>query len=439
MVEAQASFADNTSQTCTPASPHVLAATTSTRTIFDWRTLLRLGALSTMAAPKALVIGSGAVGLRTALELLKRDVSVKILSPYPPLDQRTCSQGAGGLWMPVACDDPRTDQFGLETLQELWSQGLDPKSELVEILPAVVLKREHSGPNVDEFVTHQYEAAPGGRTETNRMPGWSKDPRLKFQHLTVEMLSWQNITYQLRLPPEQELKEAGYLYAWMFYTPVVNTIKMLEHYLLELATQGADINVETGEEYESLDHMCDIARAEGVDALFNCTGLAARKICADESDLVPGRGVVFHYDREKVVRRPAVRENTYGDNKHDAVIMTSEAPWASENAPCYLIPRGDKLVVGGTLLKGDTEPCIRESERLQLYKNAERMGIDVDQSERVGEWTGFRPYRRTLRCELDRGHSSDALKVIHNFGHGGSGWTINAGTARFCVDLWLKA
>jgi D-amino-acid oxidase len=382
--------------------------------------------------PKVLVVGAGAIGLRTAAELLRRRVSVVLRAPRHPLDPSTCSMGAGGLWMPFHVQDPRVHRWSIETLDELleYAKNSERNAEeqrLVEIVPSVYLQREHSGPRTEDFRQH-YDAAPGGHTRVERVPEWTTDLRIHFQHLTVEMLSWQNIVHRLRIPPEHELKQAGYLHAWFFRPPIVNAPIMLEHLLDELVSNKADVDVDTGKEFDSVQDMCEHAKSLDCDAVVNCTGLGAARIC-DDKDMVGARGVLLHYDRSSCPRRESVRES---DNSNDCVIMTEDEPWGSETMPCYLIPRGDKLVVGGSYLEGDTEETIRDDERKRLLFNAFRMGIDVEQTTVIGEWTGFRPFRTQVRCELD---NSMDVPVFHSYGYGGSGWTVNVGAAKECADV----
>ncbi|KAL9180132.1 hypothetical protein ACHAXT_008102 [Thalassiosira profunda] len=45
--------------------------------------------------PKVLVVGSGVIGLRTALELVRREIAVCLVSPRHPLHPSTCSMGSG--------------------------------------------------------------------------------------------------------------------------------------------------------------------------------------------------------------------------------------------------------------------------------------------------------------------------------------------------------
>jgi glycine/D-amino acid oxidase-like deaminating enzyme len=128
---------------------------------------------------------------------------------------------------------------------------------------------------------------------------------------------------------------------------------------------------------------------------------------------------------------------TSKDESHVKVpaVTIEEEPFGSETMPCYMIPRGENVVVGGTYLVGDEEKCVRESERERILKNARIMGIDTSNNQPVGEWVGFRPYRSSARLELDVELSESGMRVVHNYGFGGSGWTVFVGAAREAVSL----
>ena len=66
------------------------------------------------------------------MELVRRKIPVVLRSQTHPLHPSVCSQGAGGLWMPFHCDDPRTDRWSIETLDELYPMGEDPNNDFVE-------------------------------------------------------------------------------------------------------------------------------------------------------------------------------------------------------------------------------------------------------------------------------------------------------------------
>lgn len=369
---------------------------------------------------KVLVVGAGAIGLRTALELLRRNISVILEAPRHPLHPATCSMGAGGLWMPFHVEDDRATRWAKETLDELYMIAADPDNGLVEIVPTVVLMRD---PKAQDC-----------------LPDWTTNAQIEFQCLTVDQLSQQNTasTHRLLIPPEQELRTAGYTHSWFFRPPIVDAPRMLERLLQQVAEySNATVNVETGNDFVSAEQMRDHAASLECDAVVNCTGLGAAEICQDP-ELVGARGILLQFERLSCARREAVAESNDGRNTNDAVIMTDEV-WGSETLPCYLIPRGDLILVGGSYLEGDGEESIRDCERSRLLSNANRMGIDVEHCDIVGEWTGFRPFRTKVRCELDIDASSSTphVKVVHSYGYGGSGWTVNVGAAKECADILL--
>ncbi|GAX09898.1 D-amino-acid oxidase [Fistulifera solaris] len=373
----------------------------------------------TSALPKVLIVGAGAVGLRTAQEALRRGCRVVVRAPFPPLDPRTCSVGAGGLWMPFRCDDVRVDRWALETFQELYElQQTLGADDLVETLPALFLLHESTS------------------TVQNEPPTWTKDPRLMFRVLALSEIAKQS---DLVIPPVEEFQIAGYSHAWLFYPLIVNAARMLEYLLQQVQQSAADVDVETGEYMESIEHMMDTAKTLGCNAVINCTGLGAAQIsgCESDDDLMGARGILLQYDRTSCVRQSQVDQS--GTQRKDTLIMIDEGPWGSDTMPCYLIPRGDQIVVGGSYLPGDTESSIRPDERQRLLSNAHRLGIDVHQCAPRSEWTGFRPKRSAgVRCEVDLRYADSQVKVLHNYGHGGSGWTINVGAAKECLDILLS-
>jgi len=337
--------------------------------------------------------------------------------------------------MPFHCDDPRTDRWAIETLDELHPMGEDPQNELVEHVTTVSLKRNHQGPTIGDFLSDNYQAGTGG---SSPLPVWSKDPRLQFQHVTTHQLCWQNNVLKLLIPTEKELWDAGYENAWLFRPPIVDCPKMLQAMVEEVDSSDADVDIETGIEYESIEHMVDEARKLDCDKIVNCSGLGAADICGDDQ-LIGARGILLHYDRNNCARRDSIKEGEFGPMIHDANILVEDAPWGSEEMPCYLIVRGNTILVGGSYLEGDSEPSIRESERTKLLKNAELVGIDTKKSQPIGEWTGFRPFRPTSRCEVDDHFDGiqENIQLVHSYGYGGSGWTVFVGCAKEATQLLL--
>jgi len=403
-----------------------------------------------MSERRVLVVGCGCIGLRTALELARKSIPVVLRSPVHPLDQSNCSQGAGGLWMPVYCEDPRTDQWAIETLDEIYPLAVDDKNSLVELRHVVGLKRIYEGLDTKDCVADDYLKGTGG---ISILPSWSSDARFNFQNTTIKQVKWQNQVHQLRLPSLSKAQEAGYNHAWFFQTPIVDCPKMLEHILYELTTSSkskyladVNVNVETGVYYQSEYELFEEAKKFNCNAIVNCTGMGASDLCGD-SQLIRARGVILKYDRKTCKRVVPKEEDQYYDitQRHDACIFVDEAPWGTPENPSYMIVRGDDIVIGGTCLKGDTEPTVRPQERKRLLETARLLGIDTDVCHPKEEWVGFRPYRQEIRCEIDTKYSDNnvkngygAIRLVHCYGTGGSGWTVYGGLAKEATRLVLQ-
>jgi len=379
-------------------------------------------------ANKALVVGSGAIGLRTSLELLKRKIPVVLRSKHHPLNPKTCSMGAGGLWMPYKCNDVRVDAWAKETLDELLDES--KRSKAVEIVPTIFLTKKHTGDTVESFAHFNKDDYKDGTNTKSVLPEWSKDPRISFQHLSIEMLSWQNSVFKMRIPSQEVLLKAGYSNAWFFNPPIVDAPRMLSDMLQEIESNPLtnDVNVEMESPYDSMEEVIADAIKHGCDSIINCTGLGAANLCNDKQ-LFSGRGVLLLYDRNC----PRLNEND-DELVNDAAILTEEG-WGTSNEPVYIIPRGDKLLIGGSYYEGDTEDNLRDKERMTLQDNALLMGISPN-AKPVGEWAGMRPCREEVRLELDKNSPAvNGPKIVHCYGHGGSGWTTFVGCARAAVNL----
>lgn len=365
-------------------------------------------------ASKVLVVGSGVIGLRTALELLHINVRVCMISPLSPTHVETTAQGAGGLWMPFHCDDIRVDDWAFDTLDELFklhATNFDKKT--VEVVPVIVYKRRYTP-----------------------QPTWAGRKVLKFQQLDIDSLYKYGTENNIHLPQREMIEKAGYTFAWLFHAPVADAPNALNAMLDEIKAHKLTdyINVETNKFFSTIEDIVTEARALGCDGVVNCTGLGSKALCNDEA-LVGARGVLLHFERYH--HPSSLWRETSKDESHVKVpaVTIEEEPFGSETMPCYMIPRGENVVVGGTYLVGDEEKCVRESERERILKNARIMGIDTSNNQPVGEWVGFRPYRSSARLELDVELSESGMRVVHNYGFGGSGWTVFVGAAREAVSL----
>jgi len=218
------------------------------------------------------------------------------------------------------------------------------------------------------------------------------------------------------------------------------------------------IHLQTDKYYGSTQEMIDDAKLHYPHCryIFNCTGLGSSKAPKSMNDnssskhtyidpnMVGGRGVLLYYDRNSLIRRPPISgSNTSSDassndtKKVDVSMSIEQGPWGSPTKPAYVIPRGNALVCGGSYNVNDQNPHMTKEEKRNLEYNASILAcIDPDKTHPWGEWVGFRPVRKdgSVRLEVELDTESN-MKVIHNYGHGGSGWTVYVGAVHEAISL----
>jgi D-amino-acid oxidase len=94
----------------------------------------------------------------------------------------------------------------------------------------------------------------------------------------------------------------------------------------------------------------------------------------------------------------------------------------------YLIPRRDELVLGGCSLPWPpgAPPEIDPAITARILAQAAALGLAVGPVKRVR--AGLRPYRPEVRLER-------AGRIVHNYGHGGAGYTLSRGCAAAVARL----
>jgi D-amino-acid oxidase len=203
-----------------------------------------------------------------------------------------------------------------------------------------------------------------------------------------------------RLPPA--LVQPPYRAAIALAVPVCATPVYLPWLCASLRARGVAIERRTLRSFDEA-----FAAAPRV---VNCTGLGARELCGDTS-MHAVRGQVVAVDRVAGV-------DAWLDD-------TREQPF-------YVIPRGDELLLGGTAQPGDErlQPDAQDTASI-LAGLAAR--VPALRAPRVrGVRVGLRPWRPAVRLEAER--LGDRV-LVHNYGHGGSGFTLAWGCAEHVAQL----
>src|SRR6476469_248092 len=199
---------------------------------------------------------------------------------------------------------------------------------------------------------------------------------------------------------------SAFVSGFSIHVPLIETGKYLAYLTSRLTSGGG-----------SLAGGMRFDRIEDVDLNFsviiNCAGIGARELVPDP-EMEPHRGQV-------------------------AIVQKFDLPYAvvCDDPPLmYAIPRSSDCVVGGTNdVSDDRRPDPRTTA--QLISECERV-LGRSTPSLIRERVGLRPGRSSgVRVAAEK--LRDGRPVIHNYGHGGSGFTLSWGCAETVLELALAA
>jgi D-amino-acid oxidase len=145
------------------------------------------------------------------------------------------------------------------------------------------------------------------------------------------------------------------------------------------------------------------------EVVVNCSGLGARQLAGD-AELEPHRGQVV------VVEKFAMPFAAVCD---DPPLM-------------YAIPRTNDCVLGGTNTISDN--CTPDPADTELILREVELALGCSLPPIREVRVGLRPYRKS-GIRLARTSAADHRPLIHNYGHGGSGFTVAWGCAGAVLAL----
>jgi D-amino-acid oxidase len=184
--------------------------------------------------------------------------------------------------------------------------------------------------------------------------------------------------------------------------PLTDTTIYLDYLTNRFLNAGGGINPNV--RFETLEEV-----SREFDLVINCSGIGA-KLLVPDAELEPHRGQV-------------------------AIVSKIDLPCAvvCDDLPLmYAIPRANDCVFGGTNeLSDNYEPDPAATSR--IVAECSRV-LDVPAPKILAERVGLRPFRKSGIC-LRADRLRDGRTVIHNYGHGGSGFTLSWGCAQQVFDF----
>lgn len=202
--------------------------------------------------------------------------------------------------------------------------------------------------------------------------------------------------HALRQLTREELPH-GYDHGYLVRVPMIDTSIFLPYLHRQISERSNMISRKIEALQDLVPHY---------DFVINCTGLEASSLTNDHQ-LYPIQGQIVKVEKEENIKYMA---DDYGPN-----------------ALAYIIPRHDCIVLGGTAYNHvhSTIPDPTETREILNRCRALHPGLKGKVLETI---VGLRPGRDEVR--LDREQS-----IIHNYGHGGSGYTICWGCAEEVIEL----
>lgn len=379
----------------------------------------------TDASPSALIIGGGVTGLITAWVLLDRGYYVTVLSKewasYTK-EQRLTSQIAGALWEypPAACGQ-HTDAIS-QRHSKGWCMVAYRVWEAIAANPklaaeAGVKMRESSFFFPCAIEEDETQLSKMNEIMRSGVRGFRRDP---------------NLMERFNIDPTY-----GAVDAYQHLAPVIDTDTCMTWLMAMVQSKGARFLTETihGDLFTQED---ELRERFGADVIVNCTGLAGAEIAGDNT-CYPIRGCLIR----------VINDGTDFPKITSALTIPADAIHDS-NEIVFIVPRNDNILLLGGIaqcheynldLTLDSPVIKRMRARCEAFvpslKNA-RLDPDYPIAQ------GLRPFRKqNVRVERElRRHvplagqkRSRHSRIVHSYGHGGSGWSLSFGCAEDVANL----
>jgi D-amino-acid oxidase len=196
---------------------------------------------------------------------------------------------------------------------------------------------------------------------------------------------------------------AGYAAGFRVTLPLIDMGRYLGH--LAARVESAGVPIDLGP-VESL-----AAAASEAPLVVNCAGVGAR-------DLVPDPALRAVRGQHVVVENPGV----------DEFFMTEPIgpAWTS------LFPHGERLILGSVAQDDDWDAEPRSEDAEAILERCAAIEPRVRDARILEHQVGLRPARDIVRVEAQ---PLGAARVVHNYGHGGTGVGLSWGCAREVVAL----
>ncbi len=313
---------------------------------------------------RAAIIGTGVSGLTCGVVLAEHEWNVTIFADET--GELTTSGAAAAVWFPYDAEPAdKIIPWSLITYERLRELARDSQS------------------GVSMLKLRQFT-----RAGEIAIPDWAKN--LGAHSISViasENASPARTEGSLTIPGFPSTFTAGFALT----VPLIDATIYLDYLAKRLRTAGGTI------QSAHISKVDEIPR--DFDVIINCSGIGARDLVHD-SDLEAHRGQVAIVPKIDLAQ----------------AIICNDAPLM------YAIPRAHDCVFGGTnSISENREPS--PADTTAIVSECSRV-LGIDPPPVIAVKVGLRPFRNSgVRLELEK--LGDGRSVIHNYGHGGAGFTLS--------------
>lgn len=205
----------------------------------------------------------------------------------------------------------------------------------------------------------------------------------------------------------EETLFAPYVCGWRYRVPIADMPVYLQYLMDRFLTLGGSF------QQRRVDTLQEFIGFGG--HVIVCSGLGARDLLHDDT-LTPSKGQLV------VVDNPGITK--FFAERGDGPDLT------------YLLPQGDKVVLGGTAEDTYASAGADLEALNSILERCARVEPKLLDSRRLGHRVGFRPCRPTVR--LDHDVTDDGTHLIYNYGHGGSGVSLAWACAEAVTDIAVR-
>ncbi|MEV7660121.1 FAD-dependent oxidoreductase [Streptomyces anulatus] len=361
---------------------------------------------------KVLVIGAGASGLTTALELARANdhgnprYQVQVIAERPA--DHTVSVIAGALWEfpPAVCGQHgnqlsimRSKRWSVDSYKEFAKIASDPTAGVLMATSNFYFGIQLETDHLEHTKMLELEKL----SAAGEIQG--------FRRMTQEDLD--------KVPPSFKVKD-GY----QLTVPAVDTPMYTRWLRNQLKAMNVPITYGKRITDRLVPQSAKLREEYGVDAIVNCTGMGAAELAG--ACMVPLRGALVRVPMERWPegKRP---KTAYAISKT-----------AHQQDMVFIVPRRTHLILGGlvepseydTHIGKDYQPVKDMFARNKRFAPELLEDVNLDDTD-VDVIAGLRPYRVENVC-VEREYG---FNIVHNFGHGGSGFSLSYGCARETIGL----